>query len=132
MSDIENELRSCVGAFVDDVSGLIRQQALWAVQEVLNQNGVSLANHKPLAPRLGPSLASTKRARGEKRTPEELAQLTDQLYACIKGNSGQGIEIIAKALNTTTKELTLPVRKLITDKKIVARGQKRATRYYAR
>ena len=81
----------------------------------------------PVHPSRAPSGVEARSAR-----PEELVLLTEQLYACIKGNSGRGIEIIAKSLNTTTKELTLPVRKLVVDKKIIARGQKRATRYYPR
>ena len=48
----------------------------------------------------------------------------------IKSNPGQGVEQIAKALGTSTKELTLPIRKLLGDKKITSKGQKRATRYF--
>jgi len=50
----------------------------------------------------------------------------------IKRNSGQTMESIARALNMTTKELVLPARKLLLEKKIVAKGQKRATRYFPR
>jgi hypothetical protein len=42
------------------------------------------------------------------------------------------MESIARALNMTTKELVLPARKLLLEKKIVAKGQKRATRYFPR
>ena len=65
-------------------------------------------------------------------TPQQLAQITEQVYNYIKSNPGQGVEQIAKALATSTKELTLPIRKLLTDKKISSKGQKRATRYSPR
>ena len=74
--------------------------------------------------------AAAKRRAGEKRSPVLLAQVTDQVGNHIKTNPGQGVEQIAKALSTTTKELTLPIRKLLGDKKITSKGQKRATRYF--
>jgi hypothetical protein len=76
------------------------------------------------------SAAAAKRRAGEKRSPVLLAQVTDQVGNHIKSNPGQGVEQIAKALSTTTKELTLPIRKLLGDKKITSKGQKRATRYF--
>jgi hypothetical protein len=74
--------------------------------------------------------AAAKRRAGEKRSPVLLAQVTEQVGNHIKSNPGQGVEQIAKALSTTTKELTLPIRKLLADKKITSKGQKRATRYF--
>jgi hypothetical protein len=133
MTDIESELRTRIEAFVTELSALVRQEALEAVREVLNRNRVSLPENKAFsAPRLSASLPSTPRSHGEKRSPEALFQLTDQLLAYIKGNSGQNMESIAKALNATTKALVLPARKLLLENKIVAKGQKRATRYYPR
>ncbi|MFO0759505.1 MAG: hypothetical protein U0359_23640 [Byssovorax sp.] len=55
--------------------------------------------------------------------------MTEQVFNHIKSNPNQGVEQIAKALGTSTKELTLPIRKLLADKKITSKGQKRATRY---
>jgi len=153
MSDVENELRSRVDSFVTELSALIRRQALEAVEEVLKKGETAapparkvgrpakveepkVAKAKPAAaaaPKAAakPS-AAAKRKAGEKRTPAQLAQITDQVYNYIKANSGQGVEQIAKALQTSTKELTLPIRKLLTDKKVGSKGQKRATRYFPR
>lgn len=157
MSDVENELRSRVNSFVTELSDIIRRQALAAVEEVLAKGGAPAAAPakkvgrpakveepkaraavKPAAkPAAAPkaaaaAAAAAKRKAGEKRTPQQLAQITEQAYNYIKANSGQGVEQIAKALQTTTKELTLPIRKLLTDKKISSKGQKRATRYSPR
>jgi hypothetical protein len=140
MSDVENELRSRIDTFVEELSALIRRQALEAVEEVLNKGDGLGTGRRPVklgsvgrlsgqAPKL---FSAGKRRPGEKRSPEHLIQITDQVYGYIKSNSGQGIEQIAKALGTTTKELTLPVRKLLVEKKIGAKGQKRATRYFPR
>lgn len=151
MSDVENELRSRVESFVTELSALIRRQALEAVEEVLKKGGgegiavarkvgrpakaaeepKAKAGKAPKAAAAKP-LAASKRKAGEKRTPAQLAQITEQVWGYIKGNPGQGVEQIAKALSTSTKELTLPIRKLLTDKKVGSKGQKRATRYFPR
>ena len=74
--------------------------------------------------------APPKRAPGEKRPPGELAKLTDKLGDFIKSHPGQRMEAIGKALGTPTKELNLPIKKLLAAKKIRSEGQKRATEYF--
>jgi hypothetical protein len=163
MSDNDNELRARVDVFVNELSALIRRQALEAVEEVLKKGAEPAA--APVAPAAAPRkrgrptkaavaarakaqaqakpapapapapvkpIATPKRKSGEKRTPQQLAQITEQTYNYIKSNGNQGVEQIAKALGTSTKELTLPIRKLLADKKIGSKGQKRATRYFPR
>jgi hypothetical protein len=71
------------------------------------------------------------RVKGEKRSPGSLAKLTADLGAYIKKNPGQRIEQIGKAMGVATKDLALPVKKLIAEKAIRTRGQKRATAYFA-
>jgi hypothetical protein len=78
----------------------------------------------------GKKPAAPKRAPGAKRPPAELAALVEKLGSYIKGNPGQGIEAIGKALSTATSELTLPIKKLLAAKRIRAEGHKRATRYF--
>jgi hypothetical protein len=70
------------------------------------------------------------RAKGAKRTPEELEALTKNVLAHIKKNPGQRVEQIAEALGTTTKELALPIIKL--GKALKTQGQRRGTKYTAR
>jgi hypothetical protein len=74
--------------------------------------------------------APAKRPSGAKRPPAELAKLTEKLGEYIKAHPGLRIEPIGKALNIATKELTLPVKKLLAAKKIRSEGQKRATEYF--
>jgi DNA-binding NtrC family response regulator len=152
MSNSENEIKSRVEAFVNDLSDLVRQAALEAVTDALKKGEAtppprkvgrpakaappveaqeekkpaSRTRGRPAAPK------GAKRRAGEKRSPQILAQVTEQVFNHIKANAGQGVEQIAKALGTTTKELTLPIRKLLADKKITSKGQKRATRYFPR
>jgi DNA-binding NtrC family response regulator len=155
MSDVENELRSRVDGFVNELSALIRRQALQAVEEVLKKGdshahapahrgpgrprkipvdvaAAPAARAKPGRPSKASAAAAAKRKAGEKRTPQQLGQITEQVFNYVKSNAGQGVEQIAKSLATSTKELTLPIRKLLADKKIGSKGQKRATRYFPR
>jgi hypothetical protein len=72
------------------------------------------------------------RAKGAKRSPDELEKLTGQLLSYIKGNAGQRIEQIADGMGTSTKELNLPAKKLLSTKAIKTKGHKRATQYFPR
>lgn len=152
MSNSENEIKSRVEAFVNDLSDLVRQAALEAVTEALKKGEATPPPRKVGRPaKAAPPVEAqeekktsartrgrpaapkgAKRRAGEKRSPQILAQVTEQVFNHIKANAGQGVEQIAKALGTTTKELTLPIRKLLADKKITSKGQKRATRYFPR
>jgi hypothetical protein len=75
---------------------------------------------------------TSTRAPGEKRSPQELAQLTERTYLTIKANPGIRMEALAEALEVKSREISLPIKKLIADKKIKAAGHKRATEYTAR
>jgi predicted HTH transcriptional regulator len=68
--------------------------------------------------------------RGAKRTSAEVEAMSEQVKAYIKSNPGLRIEQINKALGMTTKELALPIRKLVADGMVSTKGQKRATTYF--
>jgi hypothetical protein len=71
-------------------------------------------------------------SKGQKRDPEKLAALTDELLVHIKANPNQRIEQIGKSMLVSTKELALPARKLIADGFVVKSGNKRSTTYAAK
>jgi len=58
--------------------------------------------------------------------------LIKKLHGYIAKNPGQRIEQIAASLDISTKELNLPAKKLISEKKLSTKGQKRATTYFAK
>jgi len=92
------------------------------------------AEAKPApSPSKGPASkkpAAVKRPSGEKRPPAELAKLTEKLGEYIKSHPGLRMEAIGKALGTPTRELNLPIKKLLAGKKIRSEGHKRATEYF--
>lgn len=68
--------------------------------------------------------------KGQKRSPEAIAKVTNDLLAAIKKVPGERIEQIAKRMEVGTGELALSVKKLLKDKKIRFTGTRRATRYF--
>lgn len=153
MDNVETQLKSRVDSFVAELSALVRKAALEAVSNALKGEGgaapgvakaagkkrgpapaaapVAAPKAAAKAPKAAPAApAASKRKAGQKRSPDEISKTTDKLLAYITKNSGQRIEEIAKGVGNSTKELTLPVKKLLNDKKISAKGEKRATRYF--
>ena len=70
------------------------------------------------------------RARGAKRTQAELDALTGRIAAFITRNPGLRVEQFNRELGTSTKDLALPIKKLLADKVIRSKGAKRATAYF--
>jgi hypothetical protein len=125
---VSDQIRSRVTAFVDELSDLIRQSAMDTVHQALGGGGGAVRR----GPGRGRVAASSSRAKGAKRSPDELEKLTARLAGFIKSNAGQRIEQIAQGMGVSTKELSLPARKLLAKKAIRTKGQKRATQYFPR
>ena len=66
---------------------------------------------------------------GDKRSPKELEVLGDKFHSFVKKNPGLRIEQINASLGTSTRELALPIRKLIAAGRVKSKGEKRATTY---
>jgi len=83
------------------------------------------------APKIVAAVGGPVRTKGQKRSPKELEMLESRLLRYVKIHPGQGIEQIAKGMTISTKELNLPMRKLVADGAIKTKGEKRATKYTA-
>ncbi len=133
MANISDAIRVALDAFVADISELIQQAALASVEEALASASTipGRRGRGGKSPVAFVSLAQSRK-KGAKRTPEELEQLIKKLHGYIAKNPGQRIEQIAQGLDISTKELNLPAKKLISEKKLSTKGQKRATTYFAK
>src|SRR5258706_2185699 len=136
MANINDTIRAALDSFVEDISNLIQQAALESVEQALA--GASVIPGRRGGRGAGRAVAASfvalgrGRKKGAKRTAEELEQLIKKLHSYIAKNPGQRIEQIAQGLDITTKELNLPAKKLISEKKLSTKGQKRATTYFAK
>lgn len=130
MRNFEQQISQRVHAFVSEIAELARQQALETLSHALaagtgasSTNG-SAVRRGPRGPYLGRDTS------GGRRSPSELAHACELLHAEIQAHPGLRMEQIGAALGAPTRELTLPIRKLLRDKKIRTEGQRRATRYF--
>lgn len=137
MSNIHDQIAHRIQAFASELEDLVRRAAIEAVTTSL---GGTMAP-RPAAPRpaAAPPAAAAAAApkapkrpsqQGGKRPPEELAAMVTRTAEWIKSNPAHGVEDMAKALNVQTKELALPIAKLLKSRTIKKRGLKRATKYY--
>jgi hypothetical protein len=137
MSDFQHEMNRTVQAFVAQITELARRAALDTLESAFGGGGGRSAD--AVAKLLGaskPAGAGLARAgrprggRGAKRSAADLEALSARFAAFVKASPGLRIEQINKELGTTTKDLALPIRKLVAEGLVAAKGEKRSTTYF--
>jgi hypothetical protein len=121
MSDFQTEMNHLVSGFVTQITELARRAAIDTLESALGKRGPGIALRGGYG----------SRRKGAKRTSNELDKLADQFISFVGKNPGLRIEQINKQLGTTTKDLALPIRKLVADGEIKTKGAKRSTQYFA-
>jgi hypothetical protein len=118
--------------FAEQLQAAIRAQlsseVTAAVQTAL---GGTMPKRGTVKMKVNGAVKAAKRSAGGKRTPEEIEKLASQLLAYIAKNPEQRSEQIAEATKLTTGELVLPIKRLLTEKKVKAKGKARGTTYTA-
>jgi hypothetical protein len=138
MSDFQNEMNRTVQSFVAQITQLAHRAAIDTLESAFTGRaaggGVVRNGGRPAAaialPSLGVTRGRARGGRGAKRTPADLEALSQKFATFVKSNPGLRIEQINKDLGTTTKDLALPIRKLIADGMISVKGKKRSTTYF--
>lgn len=136
MSDFQNEMNRVVQGFVGQITELARRAAIDTLESAFGGRAVRSGAPAPVAAAaaaVGANLGRVGRprgGRGAKRSAADLEALSEQFASFVKANPGLRIEQINKQLGTTTKDLALPIRKLISEGVIGAKGQKRSTTYF--
>jgi hypothetical protein len=128
MSDVERQIQERVETFVSELSELVRQAALEAVSSALG--GAAGGGRRGRRAAASAAPRGRGRPKGQKRSPAELERLVASVKAYVSKSPGQGVEKMARDLGVPSKELVLPIKKLIGSKDIKTRGQKRATKYF--
>ena len=128
MTDVQTEISKIVEQAAAQIAGLVKQAAI----ELLSNLDGAAAKARGREAASGKALAAPKAkgGKGAKRPKEEITALAKKVAAFIAKNPGLRIEQINKQLGTTTKDLTLPLKKLIAEKVIATKGEKRATTYH--
>lgn len=129
MSDFQNEMNTVVQGFVAQITALARRAAISTLESAFGDR----AGRASSAPVLASGKETTVRGRGErgaKRSAADIEALSSRVTAFVNTKPGLRIEEINKELGTTTKDLALPIRKLVADGVLTAKGQKRSTKYF--
>jgi hypothetical protein len=131
MSNFEQQINQRVQAFVAEITELARKQAFDTLSNALQ--GAGLFGGRGRGGRNGAgrrgraALATTA---GGRRSSDQIEATCEALLSAIAANPGQRIEQIGQAIGMRTKDLALPIRKLVAQKHIRTEGQRRATRYF--
>lgn len=132
MTDFQTQMNHAVQGFVAQISELARRAALDTLESAFGQparGGRSAAAAAPLASAVA-RVGRPPGGRGVKRTAEDLHAMSQRLVSFVKANPGLRVEQINKDLGTTTKDLALPIRKLVADGVLTSKGNKRSTTYF--
>jgi hypothetical protein len=133
-SNLNAEMRSRIDRFLDELAALVKNAALESVQAALG--GAASAKRGRGRPRSTPAPSGAPRGRPAKssrgkRSSAEVDQTAGRIQTFVRSNPGLGLEAIAKGIGTTTKELKLPIIKLLASRALSKKGQKRGTKYFA-
>ncbi|HEY0483943.1 MAG TPA: hypothetical protein VGD37_40765 [Kofleriaceae bacterium] len=135
MSDFQNEMNRTVQGFVAQITQLAHRAAIDTLESAFTGRGGGGGGGRngsraaAVLATVGPR-GRARGGRGAKRTPADLEELSQKFAAFVKSHPGLRIEQINKELGTTTKDLALPIRKLIADGMISVKGKKRSTTYF--
>jgi hypothetical protein len=133
MNDFQNDMNHAVQGFVAQITELARRAALDTLESAFGGHTGRGAGTRAVAAPASAGVAHVGRprgGRGAKRTAADLESLSAKFASFVKTHPGLRIEQINKELGTTTKDLALPIRKLIAERMISAKGQKRSTTYF--
>jgi hypothetical protein len=132
MSDFQHEMNRVVEVFVAQISELARRAAIGTLESAFggrSGRGNGARAQFPASIVASP-VGRPRGGRGGKRTAADLEALATKFAAFVTANPGLRIEEINKELGTTTKDLALPIRKLVSESLITGKGQKRSTKYF--
>jgi hypothetical protein len=132
-----------VESFVLELDQLIRQAVIELVEQALGQSIADSGSPRATARGvLGKGKTAGKRVslaapiapakEGGRRTGAELESAMESLLKYIEKHPGSRMEELAKGMQISSKELTLPLTKLKSEGHLKTKGQKRATTYFAR
>ncbi|HEX7601266.1 MAG TPA: hypothetical protein VF316_06655 [Polyangiaceae bacterium] len=155
MTTIQIQIQAKIESFARELEALVRQAAVAAVADALGTGAPKAvvrrkaakkakaskpAAKKAAAPKAQPAAkkpAAKKASKpakkgGKPRSPAAVADAAAKIFAHVKANAGQRSELV-RAATGVAKNIWVPaVQQLIAEKKIVSKGQKRATSFTAR
>jgi hypothetical protein len=135
---IDTQIKARISAFTHELETLIVSSAMETVRQALNGHSgrrpppgsLAFAKNGVVRPRRGPGRPPGSRA--IKRNAAELEKIAGAVHDYLGQHGGLRIEELARGMGKSTKELSLPIRKLLAARQIRAKGHKRATQYFTK
>lgn len=119
-----------IQAALDELIAAIQEDTVTSFQALLTGKATS-GGRRATASRAASAPARARgRAKGAKRSADEIETQSKAFLAAVKKKPGRGMEEISKEIGVATKELQLPVAKLWESKAIRTTGVRRATKYF--
>ena len=136
---LDSEIQSRISFFLDELSALVKRQALEAVHEALGGSAAGPARRGPGRPRKvsmrpgrKPRMMGKRGGKRVRRSPADLAKLQANVLVAVRSKQGQRLEEIGRAMKTDTAILKRPMAMLLAAKKVKTTGAKRGTKYFVR
>jgi hypothetical protein len=135
-----DEIRQLVEEFAEHLEAVLRRMALEQVASALGgdvparggaRRGAGARAGRKAARKGGRGVGRRASRRAGKRSQEQVGAAAEKVLAFVKKNPGLRGEQISKAMRTDTNSIRLPMQKLIADKKIKTKGQRRGMTYTA-
>ena len=127
--NVEAEIRALVDSFVADLTELVQRSTVESVLAAVSGSLEAPAKRGPGRPRKAAAKpASGKRGR---RSSAAVTRTTEAALAYVAANPGCSVGDIGAGVGASTKELRLPLQKLLSSGQLRTTGQKRGTRYHA-
>jgi len=139
-NNLDQQIRSRIESFLDEMTALVRASALESVQAALGGGSTPTVRRGPGRPRSSirrgsgrPPKAASAATNGRRvrRSTEDLEQLGSQVLTYVKANPGHRLEEIGVGLKTDTGILKRPIANLLAARSLHTEGQKRGTKYFA-
>jgi hypothetical protein len=144
----KDAIRECVDQFVEDVSALVREAALEAVQSALGQvstgaravgGGWRRSPGRKLAPwrrvRAASAAKAAKAAKARagkriRRSGDDIGSLAQAVVTEVRRGPGRRLGEIAASLGESAKSIRRPVVTLMEDGSLRSEGERGGTRYF--
>jgi hypothetical protein len=124
---LAKQLQANIDAFTANMHAIVTQ----AVRDAIDEAARSVPKSKGAPSKTSAVTVATPGA-GKRPTHGRGSSVdVDTVLKEVKRQGGRGVEALAKSLRVKTKQLQLPLRKLVETRKIKTKGQRRGMRYTA-